>query len=203
MWGWRCRGRPRPFAPACFSCMHARFPFCVLSIVSRVVRAQSGKSAGRIFYVHGRPAQLVGWAAVDRARARPADVGRCARVVRCGMPGRARARRGSCDASRALLCGVVRSRARPAPAGPYGLTRRLWPYHGRRNYTGMLAPAMRPRPHSVADRSRARAPAGPSWPTSRRVHLVNALPLEVCKVFQLVGQLLGRQLLEHVAIGEI
>lgn len=171
MWGWWCRGRPRPFAPACFSCMHARFLFCVLPIVSRVVRAQVVKSAGRIFYVHGRPAPA--GRAVDRARARPADVGRAARVVRCcavlcGVmacpdvhePVGARATRRGC---------VVRSCARPAPAGPYGLVRRLWPYHGRRNYTGMLAPTMRPRPHSVAYR-RARAPAGPAGRTSRRVH---------------------------------
>jgi len=36
----------------------ARFPFFVVSIVSRVVRAQLVKSAGRIFYVHGRPAAV-------------------------------------------------------------------------------------------------------------------------------------------------
>ena len=66
----------------------ARFPFCVSSFVSRVVRAQLVKPAGRIFYVHGRLDQLVSWSVVDRARARPADVGRCACVVRCdGMPG--------------------------------------------------------------------------------------------------------------------
>lgn len=44
---------------------------------------------------------------------------------------------------------------------------------------------------------------GPDWPTSRRVHPVNALPLKVCKVGQLVGQLVRCHLLEHVAISEI
>jgi len=80
--------------------MHARFPFFVSSIVSRVVRAPLGKYLGRIFYVHGRPAQLVGWSVVDRARARPAAVRPSSLVLCCGMPGRARARRGSCNASR-------------------------------------------------------------------------------------------------------
>jgi len=143
--------------------MHARFLFFVVSIVSRVVRAQSGKSAGRIFYVHGRPPSpgKPARTAVDRARARTADVGRYARVVRCdAMPGRARARRGSCDASRACVvrcCAAVHARA---PAGPYGLLCRLWPYHGRGKSTGMPAPTVRPRPHSVAYRLRARAPVG-------------------------------------------
>ena len=48
------RGR-RPRMRAHSPGMHARFLFFVVSIVSRVVRAQSGKSAGRIFYVHDRP----------------------------------------------------------------------------------------------------------------------------------------------------
>jgi hypothetical protein len=76
----------------------------VWSIVSRVVRAQLVKSAGRIFCVQDRPAQLVGWAVVDRARARPADVGRCAvlcGVVRCCAVLCGRARPGAC---RILFC---------------------------------------------------------------------------------------------------
>lgn len=110
-------GRRRPATRAHFSGMHARFLFFVWSIVSRLVRAQLVKSAGRIFYVHGRPAQLVGWSVVDRARARPAVVRPlcscgvlwCAAVCcgvlwcSCGVPGRARARRGSCEASRARV----------------------------------------------------------------------------------------------------
>ena len=127
-------------------------------------RSRASLPAGFSTCTAGRRARAPARPAVDRARARPADVGRCARVVRCdGMPGRARARMGSCDASRAR---VVRSRARPAPAGPYGLVRRLWPYHGRGKSMGMLAPAMRPRPHSVACRPRARPPAGPRGPSS-------------------------------------
>jgi hypothetical protein len=40
--------------------MHARFLFFVLPIVSQVVRAQLVKPAGRIFFVHDPPDQLVG-----------------------------------------------------------------------------------------------------------------------------------------------
>jgi hypothetical protein len=135
---------PRPPAAvcACVFFMHA----CSLPVFRVADRVSCcARAAGQVCrpdFLRARPAGPAGRrGVVDRARAQPADVGRCDRVVRCdGMPGRARARRGSCDASRALLCGVVRSRARPAPAGPYGLTRRLWLYHGRRNYTGMPAP---------------------------------------------------------------
>jgi len=82
--------------------MHARFLFSVLSIVSCVVRVQLVKPAGQIFfYVHARPAQLVGWSVVDRARARTADVGRGARAVLCCAVLCGRARLGAC---RVLPC---------------------------------------------------------------------------------------------------
>jgi hypothetical protein len=64
--------------------MHARFLFCVLPIVPSVVRAPLVKSVGRIFYVHGRPAKLVSWSVVDRARSRPAVAGCCA-VLCCAV----------------------------------------------------------------------------------------------------------------------
>jgi hypothetical protein len=103
---------------------HACMPVSVFvwSIVSRVVRAQLVKSAGRIFCVHDRPAQLVGWAVVDRARARPADVGRCAvlcGVVRCCAAVHARAPAGSYSASprgRMRPLSACKSMGMPAPA---------------------------------------------------------------------------------------
>jgi hypothetical protein len=38
----------------------------------------------------------------------------------------------------------------------------------------------------------------PNWADVACVHVVNALPLEVFQVCQLLGQLFGRQLLEHL-----
>ena len=148
----------------------ARFLFFVLSIVSRVVRAQLVKPAGRIFYVHARPAQLVGWSVVDRARARTADVGRCARVVRCdGRPGRARAPEGSCTRRGLVLCAAGHSRRLQAPTG----LRRLWmcPAAAGRGSSsevyGHVGACPRPSTAAgVAYRPRARAPAGPVGPSS-------------------------------------
>jgi len=112
------RGR-RPRMRAHSPGMHARFPFFVLSIVSRLVRAPAVKSAGRVVCVHGRPAQLVGWSVVDRARCRPADVGRGARVVRYCAAVHARAPAGCSPASprgRMRPLSVCKSMGMPAPA---------------------------------------------------------------------------------------
>ena len=158
-------GGRRPTMRAQSPGIHACFMFCVLSIVSRVVRAQMVKPAGRIFYVHEHeleplPRRMPGRPSIVHEPGRPTSAACAVRVlcvccaVLCCAPRHAR----PCDASRAR---VVRLCAQPCTAGacasPYGLTRRLWPYHGLRKCTGMLAPAMRPRPHSVAYRQSARA----------------------------------------------
>ena len=124
-------GSRRPSADdACTFPGHA-CPLSVFRVVDRVCgRARAAGQICRPDFLRARaraPARAHARPAVDRARARPADVGRCARVVR--------------------YCAAVHGGRLQSP---YGLTRRLWPCRGRRNYTGMLAPAMRPRPHRVA-----------------------------------------------------
>jgi hypothetical protein len=113
------------------------------------------------------------------------------------MPGRARARRGSCDASRvccAVLCGRARPGACRAPTGSRVAYGHVRPADGRQRPSEVYGRAPIDQVHGAGR---------PSWADVACVHLVNALPLEVCKVFQLLGQLLRRQLLEHVAISEI
>ena len=148
--GWGARrgggGSRRPSAAGVCTIPGHACPFSVLRVVDRVSRC--ARAAGQVC----RP---------DFLRARPAGpAGRLVRGRSCTSPDGRRRPLCSCCAA---LCGVVRRCAQPCTAGacrPYGPTRRLWPYHGRPKSMGMLAPAMRPRPHSVADRSRARAPAG-------------------------------------------
>ncbi len=140
-WGWFSAGRRRPATRAHFPGMHARFLFFVWSIVSRLVRAQLVKSAGRIFYVHELeplPGRMPGRPSIVHEPGRPTSAA-CAGVLVCWcVPGRARAPTGSCDASQAWLDLCVHGRRLQSP---YGLLRRLWPYHGRRKCTGMPAPA--------------------------------------------------------------
>jgi hypothetical protein len=166
--------------------MHARFPFFVLSIVSCVVRAQLGKPAGRIFYVHELeplPGRLPGRPSIVHEPGRP-SCGRCASVVRCnGMPGRARARRGSCDASRAQLCAVVHGRRLQAPTGSrvaYGHTTAV----GTIRTCGRLL-CGRGRTASPIDHVHERRPA--QLGRRRMRALGQRLALKIGEVFQLVG----------------
>jgi len=157
-----CVHNPRASLPvSCFSCCRSCLVLCA--------RSRASRPAGFSACTTGRPSWSAGpWSIVhEPGRPTSAVVLALCCVMACPAvhePAGARAR---------VTGSVVRSRTQPAPAGPYGPARRLWPYHGRRNYTGMLAPAMRPRPHRVAYRERAQAAAGPAGPASRRVHHVN------------------------------
>jgi hypothetical protein len=167
--------------------MHAHFLFFVLPIVSRVVRAQLVKSAGRIFYVHGRPAQLVGgaWSIVhEPSRPTSAVV-----IVLCGVmacpdvhePVGARAtRRGLCCAE---LCAVVHGRRLQAPTGSrvaYGCTTAVETIRACRRLSAAAAAWCR---LSTWCTSAGR----PSWADVATRAPGRRLALKIREVFQLLG----------------
>jgi hypothetical protein len=143
----------------CFACCRSCLVLCA--------RCRSSVSAGFSTCTAGRSGPLP---IVHELRS--ADVGRC-RVLWCGVipygiPGRAGAPGGSCDASGAR---VVRCRAQSCMAGacrPLWAQRRLWPYAAVRSLWACW--------RLLCGRGRMVSPiactcAGrPSWPTSRRVH---------------------------------
>jgi hypothetical protein len=180
--GWCSAGRRRPATRAHFPGMHADFLFFVVSIVSGVVRAQSGKSAGRIFYVHGRPPSPGACPAGRRSCTSPAGRRAAAVLVLCDVmacaavhePVGARAtRRGL------VLCGVVR------PCTPGRLQAPVPRRHVRPlsfcKSMGMPAPARgRQRPRaSPRDHVHERRPARLADVATRARA---RLPLEVCQI---------------------
>jgi len=157
-------------------------PFPVLCVGDRVwACARAAGQAGRPDFLRARAR------AAARAPARPSTsctcpAGRCrptSRVVRlwCG-----RARPGAC---------------RPCPASPRGRMRPLSVYKSM----GMPAPARgRQRPRTSP---REHVHSRPATLADVATRARARLPLEVGKVLQLVGQLLGRQLLELIALREV
>ena len=161
-------GGGRPPMPAQSPGKLARFPFCVLSIVSRVVRAQSVKSAGRIFYVHElerMPGRMPGRLSIVHELGRPSSA---VVLVLCGIVRPCTAGRLQAPTGLRVAYGHMR------PSEVYGACRRLLCGRGRivspidvvhgagrpRGRRRMRAPGQRVNPGSLQGRPAGR-PAGP------------------------------------------